>query len=213
MNRDLENMRSQYLKHTLNRTDLLDEGMDQFKTWWQDALKANVNEANTFILSTVRDNRPSSRVVLIKGVTENGIQFYTNYESRKGQDMETNPNVSACFLWIEQERQVRIEGTVSKISREESERYFQSRPRESQISAWTSPQSKVVGNRDVLQEWRDRIEMKFQHVDPLPVPEFWGGYELHIQQIEFWQGRADRLHDRFQYVREINGWNIERLAP
>ncbi len=209
----IEALRIQYLKGSLNRVDLHQNPIVQFKDWWNQALDAKVYEANAMILSTVVDNVPSSRTVLIKGITDQGLLFYTNYDSDKGKAIANNPNVAVCFLWKELQRQVRIEGTAHKISREKSQAYFQSRPRGSQLSAWTSPQSQIVSNRDVLHEWRDRIEMKFDGQEILPVPAFWGGYEIVINQIECWQGRANRLHDRFRYSRRDGEWQLDRLAP
>jgi len=156
--------------------------------------------------------RPSARIVLLKGVDERGFIFYTNYESRKGRELAENANAALAFYWPELERQVRASGTVSKLSREESDKYFQSRPRGHQLGAWVSTQSDVIANRGVLEKRLQQFEKRYP--DTVPLPPFWGGYILSPTEIEFWQGRPNRLHDRFRYTKQANGnWLIERLAP
>jgi pyridoxamine 5'-phosphate oxidase len=170
-------------------------------------------DANATVLSTVDKNgRPSSRNVLLKGVDERGFIFFTNYDSRKGLELAENPSAALTFYWPELERQVCIAGSVEKISREESEKYFKSRPRGSQLAAWASNQSDIVKDRAALEAKWNEMEKKFPN--EVPLPPNWGGYVLKPERIEFWQGRASRLHDRFQYTRQPdNSWKLERLAP
>jgi len=209
-----EDIRKSYHHGELNLTDLTKNPFDLFIRWWNTALESALLEPNALSLSTVSSNgQPSSRTVLLKGISEHGFEFYTNYESRKAVEMEHNPKVALLFFWKELERQIRIEGLVEKVSRQRSAEYFQSRPLGSQIGAWASPQSTVIADRDVLDEEVSRIEQKFIGQDPLPLPDHWGGYLVKPYFFEFWQGRADRLHDRFSYTRNEEGWRIERLAP
>ncbi len=180
------------------------------------ALESELAEPTAMTLATVNaEGKPSARIVLLKGVSSEGFEFYTNYQSRKAKDMEMVPFVSLVFFWKELERQVRVEGRVEKIPFEKSQTYFQSRPRGSQIGAWASPQSEVIPDRQMLEEASTAISQQFENVDPLPCPEHWGGYLVQPFAIEFWQGRSDRLHDRFRYIRnekEAN-WSTDRLAP
>lgn len=159
------------------------------------------------------DGYPSARTVLLKGYDEHGFVFFTNYESRKGQELALNPHATLLFTWLELQRQIRIEGEVEKISREASLAYFQSRPRESQIGAWASPQSSVIAGREVLEQREMEMEEKFAGLDKLPLPDYWGGYLLRPVALEFWQGRMSRLHDRILYTRTDHEWLIQRLAP
>lgn len=209
----LGDIRKQYAQGTLELSALPETPVPFFKEWLAQAIEADVLEANAMSLSTSIEGKPSTRIVLIKEITDTGIVFYTSYESRKSKEIQANPNVSICFLWKEIERQVRLEGVASKISKERSEKYFQSRPRASQISAWASPQSEVVMNRDYLMELRDKVETRFEEIDPLPCPDHWGGFEIKINRAEFWQGRPDRYHDRFAYTLDGDQWNLERLGP
>ncbi len=209
----LSDQRQQYEKGSLDRAELPDTPLVLFEAWLKYAFSEGVTEPNAFTLATVRDGIPSARVVLIKEITEQGIIFYSNYESAKAKDIEQNPIVAASFLWKEVERQVRIVGRANVIPEEKSLMYFQSRPKASQISAWASPQSEVVNSRDFLLEMRDKVEMRFANDDVLPLPPNWGGYEIVISSIEFWQGRPDRFHDRFKYSLQDGHWTIERLAP
>ncbi len=211
--KDLKDLRVQYTKGSLERSELPDNPFDLFNDWLNAARSSNVIEPNVMALSTCAADIPSCRVVLIKEVTESGIVFYTNYDSQKAQDIDVNPVVAVNFLWKEMERQIRIRGTAEKISAERSLAYFQSRPRESQISAWTSPQSQLVMNKDYLMEMRDKVEMRFADQAALPLPPNWGGIEITIQYFEFWQGRPNRFHDRFVYEKVDGSWNIQRLAP
>jgi pyridoxamine 5'-phosphate oxidase len=188
--------------------------MEQFKQWFDAALEAEVDEPNAMCLSTVSERGvPSSRIVLLKELLDEGFVFYTNYDSHKGLEMLANPNVSLNFLWKEMERQVRIVGTVEKVSSQRSQAYFQSRPRESQISAWTSPQSRSIGSVDELYALRLEIVKRFEDLEVLPLPPNWGGYLVKPTRVEFWQGRADRMHDRVEYSLVNSTWSKVRLAP
>jgi len=213
--KNIEDHRKSYQHGALEIADLTTDPMDLFRRWWHEAVEAEIDEANAMTLATVnKQGHPSARIVLLKGLTHEGFEFFTNYQSQKAEDMEANPNVALLFFWKEMERQIRIEGTVEKVSRERSEKYFQSRPRGSQIGAWTSPQSQVISDRTILDENGKQIAEKFENADPLPLPDFWGGYLVRAHTLEFWQGRPDRLHDRFRYTSQPHGqWAIERLAP
>jgi pyridoxamine 5'-phosphate oxidase len=180
---------------------------------WQAILGRSSADVNAMVLSTVdKNDRPSSRNVLLKGVDERGFIFFTNYDSRKGCELADNPNAALTFYWPEMERQVCVAGSVEKVPREESENYFKSRPRGSRLAAWASNQSDVVAGRKVLDAKWSEMEKKFPN--EVPLPPNWGGYVLKPERIEFWQGRASRLHDRFQYMRQPdNSWKLERLAP
>lgn len=207
-------IRKVYQLQSLFEKDVDVNPVKQFETWWQHALESEVNEPNAMTLATsTAAGRPSARIVLLKGIQENGFVFFTNYESRKGKEIEENPYVSLLFFWRELERQVRIEGRIKRISPEESDDYFYQRPIESRIGAWSSPQSQVIESRDLLQQNVEKYKAQFdtQHI---PRPNFWGGYIVEPDHIEFWQGRPGRLHDRILYVlTENNLWNIKRLAP
>lgn len=214
--RNIENIRRSYQEDSLDEKDLFPDPMNMFYKWWDEALDSEIVEPNAITLATVNSKgQPSARVVLLKSASNDGFEFYTNYESRKAKDIEVNPNVALVFLWKELERQIRIEGVAEKLSKEKSQVYFQSRPRGSQIGAWASPQSKVITDRKELEEEVEKIAEKFENVDPLPCPEYWGGYIVRPLVIEFWQGRNERLHDRFQYAKNEKeaGWIITRLAP
>ncbi len=212
---NLEEIRTNYSMMELDEKIVNENPMEQFKTWLQAAMDAEALEPTAATLSTVsKDMQPSSRVILLKEVTESGFVFYTNYESKKGMEMVFNPKVSLLFMWKELQRQLRIEGTVSKIDQNKSKKYFQSRPRGSQLSAWASEQSATVISRDYLEHQKQNLTLKFKDEDPLPLPDFWGGYEVIPSYFEFWQGRMDRLHDRIVYRQaEDAKWKIERLAP
>ena len=185
----------------------------QFTHWWEEATTSNIDEVNAFVLSTVDANRaPASRVVLLKGYTPEGFIFFTNYDSNKGKEITANPNVAMNFFWKELERQVRITGTIKKISVEESAEYFHSRPLGSQVGAWASPQSQVIPNRDFLEKNFAEHTEKYKEGN-VPLPPHWGGYIVHPTQVEFWQGRSSRLHDRIRYSFENHQWTKVRLAP
>jgi len=186
--------------------------MRQFEQWMQQALAAGIEEANAMCLATATpDGKPSARMVLLKYFDEDGMVFFTNYESRKARELQANPQAALLFYWKELERQVRIEGVVEKISRSESVRYFLSRPRGSQIAAWISPQSKIIQSREVLLKWWEEFRRK--GAEALQAPVFWGGYRVRPHQVEFWQGRENRLHDRVLYVFDRDRWKRYRLAP
>ncbi|MEJ2507564.1 MAG: pyridoxamine 5'-phosphate oxidase [Ignavibacteriaceae bacterium] len=197
----------------LSEDDVLSNPFEQFNVWFDEAKQSEIVEPTAAILSTVgEDNHPSARTILLKEVNEKGFVFYTNYESKKAKDIASNPNISLLFLWKEQQRQVRIVGQSVKISREESEKYFRSRPRESQIGAWASHQSSVIPDRKSLDNKFEEYRKKFGDKE-IPLPDFWGGYVIIPNYFEFWQGRPGRLHDRICYKFEDQEWRIFRLAP
>ena len=209
--KSIKDLRTDYQKSELNVNDLTEEPIILFQQWLTQAITYS-NDANAFVLSTVNSNGvPSSRVLLLRDATKKGFSFFTNYSSRKSQEIELNPNVCLNFFWPEMERQVRINGSISRLSEQESDDYFNSRPYESRIGAWCSPQSQVIESREVFE---NKIqELKKKYPNEVPRPENWGGYTIVPNEIEFWQGRASRLHDRFLYSKEGENWTINRLAP
>ena len=210
---DIKNLRLNYKKSTIDFKNLAKNPIQYFMNWFEDALKVSKQEANACVLSTVSsDNYPSSRVVLLKGVNENGFTFFTNYKSSKAKDIDANPNVALNFYWPELERQVRIEGIAKKIMINDSDTYFKSRPRESQMGAWLSDQSKVIGLDYNFMETLNSLESKFKDKE-VERPLHWGGYCIEPIKIEFWQGRPSRLHDRLEYKIENGKWIYKRLAP
>lgn len=210
---DLSEMRKDYIMQGFDETDAVDDAMTQFKIWFEEAIRSQVQEPNAMTLATATtDGKPSARVVLLKAATEEGFVFYTNYESRKADELAENPQAALLFLWLELARQIRIEGTVKKISKEESMSYFYTRPFQSQVSALISPQSKVInGKLDLFLEHQKTVVM--YEGNKVPFPENWGGYILIPTSIEFWQGRESRFHDRIQYTKAETGWQKVRLAP
>jgi pyridoxamine 5'-phosphate oxidase len=209
----LADLRKDYSLAGLVEKDLARDPFRQFEQWFQEAEAAKIHEPNAMVLATAtRDGRPSARTVLLKGLDGRGFVFYTNYESRKGRDLEVNARASLVFPWIGLERQVIVEGTVTKIAPEESEAYFHSRPHPSQLSAWASQQSTIVAGRAVLEDSLKALEKKYAGRE-VPLPPHWGGYRLAPETVEFWQGRRSRLHDRLRYRREKDGWITERLSP
>lgn len=206
-------LRRDYNKEALTESEVSDNPIDQFKKWFKKVLSADLLDPNAMTLSTAtKEGVPSSRTVLLKGVDDEGFRFFTNYKSRKGQELEENPRAALCFYWPPHERQVRIQGEVQKLSRGESETYFHQRPRQSQISAWASEQSTKVASREELISKFKEIEKRFKDGE-VPLPEFWGGYILEPDRIEFWQGRIGRMHDRICYEKEDGSWTMYRLAP
>jgi pyridoxamine 5'-phosphate oxidase len=211
---DLSNLRADYTKHALNAADLAARPCDQFTKWFGQAQECGLDEPNAMCLATANlQQQPSTRVVLLKGFSEHGLVFYTNYESRKAAELDENPQAAANFLWLPLQRQVNVVGRVERISKAESLKYFLSRPFTSQLGAWTSPQSQVITSRQILEAKLDQIKRKFSE-GQVPLPDNWGGYRIVPQSFEFWQGRPSRLHDRFIYrLGDTGNWRIERLAP
>lgn len=207
-------LRKEYMRHGLSEDEVDADPFTQFRTWFAQAQAAQLVEPNAMTLATAtRDGRPSARMVLLKGFDERGYVFYTNYESRKGGELEENPQAALIFFWAELERQVRVEGRVERVSPEESDTYFHSRPHGSQLGAWASPQSQVIADRGALDRRAAELESEY-HEREVPRPPQWGGFRVVPSVIEFWQGRPSRLHDRLRYqVSEGGHWRIERLAP
>ncbi|MFK7807613.1 MAG: pyridoxamine 5'-phosphate oxidase [Saprospiraceae bacterium] len=218
MNRDknyIADLREDYRLKSLGISEVASDPMTQFKEWFDEALNSDLKEPNVMTLATsTPDGMPSARIVLLKGYSENGFIFYTNYDSHKGKALAANPKAALVFCWLELERQIRIEGTVRKISEEDSTNYFQSRPKGSQIGAWASPQSQTIEDRSVLENNAEELKKKYASEEVLPKPPHWGGYSVEPTMIEFWQGRSSRLHDRIRYIKNENGeWGTARLAP
>ena len=209
----IKHVRTDYIKHQLIEDSIDSNPFLQFKVWLKETIDGGNQHANAMVLSTVDENSvPSSRVVLLKDISHDGFTFYTNYASKKGADLKNNNHASLLFFWETSERQVRIVGNVDMLSETESDAYFKLRPRDSQIAAWASTQSSVISNREELNKSFAHFENLYKNQD-VPKPQHWGGYVLVPTSIEFWQGRANRLHDRIQYKKENSNWLIERLAP
>ncbi len=210
----ISHIRKDYSKSTLDGSTVSKDPIAQFELWFEEAVALEVPEPNALTLSTVSDDgRPSGRIVLLKGVEKGRFVFYSNYQSQKGKELESNPACSLTFFWPALERQVRIEGIASRTDSISSEKYFQSRPRESQVGAWASPQSSIISNREILEERAKKIRVKFEGVEKLPKPNQWGGFEVDPLKIEFWQGRPNRLHDRIVFTKVDDTWQVHRLAP
>jgi pyridoxamine 5'-phosphate oxidase len=225
MSNEIADIRKDYKLASLEQADVASNPIDQFTRWWNEAVASQIDEVNAMTLATVNAaGVPAARIVLLKGYNPNGFIFFTNYESDKGKNLAQNPNAALVFFWKELERQIRIEGTVQKVSAEESDRYFNSRPASSRIGAWASPQSAVIENRLVIEQNVERYSSIFAN-DFIERPDHWGGYIVKPTSIEFWQGRSSRLHDRIRYKLETSdynaatdtrsdaNWKIERLAP
>ena len=225
MSNEIADIRKDYKLASLEEADVASNPIDQFTRWWNEAVASQIDEVNAMTLATANAaGIPTARIVLLKGYNPNGFIFFTNYESDKGKNLAQNPNAALVFFWKELERQIRIEGTVQKVSAEESDRYFNSRPASSRIGAWASPQSAVIENRLVIEQNVERYGSIFAN-DSIERPDHWGGYIVKPISIEFWQGRSSRLHDRIRYTLETSAdhastdtrsdanWKIERLAP
>lgn len=210
---DAESLRREYTRAGLNEAEVEADPIVQFDAWFKETLAAELHEPNAIILATATgDGRPSARTVLLKGYDERGFVFYTNYEGRKARELEANPACALLFYWGELERQVRIEGRASRLSGEDSDAYFATRPRDSRLGAWASEQSQPVEDRSVLEERVRALEVEYDGRE-IPRPPFWGGYRVEPEVVEFWQGRESRLHDRIVYRRAGDGWRIVRLQP
>lgn len=210
---EISHLREEYRREALNRETLNADPKHQFRAWFGQAQAAELREPNAMVLATVdSDGQPFNRTVLLKKLDERGLVFFTNFESRKARHMSENPKVSVLFLWLELERQVSINGTVEKISAAESLAYFATRPLGSRLGAWTSQQSTVIKSRSLLEGKLEEMKRKFAD-GKIPLPSFWGGYRIIPGSYEFWQGRRNRLHDRFLYSKHGKSWEIERLQP
>ena len=212
--KDIANIRQDYLLAELDESSVGDDPIQFFAQWFTEAQNADVTEVNAMTLSTIgTDNKAHSRIVLLKGVEEGQFIFYTNYNSSKGIEIANNPHVSLLFFWKELQRQVRIEGTATQVSAATSSEYFDSRPDESKLGAWSSPQSQIIENRNILDANYNKFKNKFSD-NKVPRPEHWGGYGVQADTIEFWQGRASRMHDRILFTKKDNAsWSKCRLAP
>lgn len=213
MNMDISHLRENYTQAGLDLDSLDPDPFQQFDLWFQQAVEAQLPEPNAMSLATTsREGLPSLRTVLLKYVSPEGFVFFTNYSSRKAQDIADNPNVAIMFPWVALERQVTVRGRAEKISKTDSLKYFTSRPHGSQLGAWVSQQSSVITGRKVLEMKLEEMKRKFKE-GKVPLPDFWGGYRIIPEAIEFWQGRPNRLHDRFLFKRTESNWSIERLSP
>lgn len=215
MNREIADMRQKYGEVELSPENVSPNPFQQFKDWFSVASESGILEPNAMTLaSATAEGKPSARIVLLKGIDEKGFLFYTNYESRKGEELIENPQAALIFYWDTLHRQVRIEGKVEKASQKTSDDYFNKRPKGSQIGAWASPQSRMIDSRSILENNKASLNEKYADQDHLPRPKHWGGFRVKPQRIEFWQGRNNRLHDRVVYEKQKNGrWKIFRLAP
>lgn len=209
----IADLRQSYEKGALERTDLPADPLALFLAWFEDAREGGVSEPNAMTLATVdASGHPSARIVLLKGADARGFAFYTNLESRKSQEVKATGRASLVFWWEPLQRQVRIEGAAEPVPAPEADAYYASRPRGSRLGAWASPQSEVIASREVLEARKADAEARFEGAD-VPRPDFWGGWRVVPESIEFWQGRPSRLHDRFRYTRDGEAWQIDRLAP
>lgn len=209
---NLADLRQEYARQTLDEHQVARDPIEQFQRWFDEALRAELKEPNAMVLATAdRGGKPAARTVLLKGLDARGLVFFTNYDSRKGEELAVNPQASLLFLWLELERQIRIEGGIEKVAPHESDEYYRSRPLGSRLGAWASPQSRVMPDRAAIEQRFEEAERT--HGANPPRPAFWGGYRVLPESFEFWQGRSSRLHDRIRYVKLDAGWHIERLAP
>jgi len=210
----LQELRENYELGELLESHVHEDPMQQFKLWLENAVSHKVKEPNAMVLSTINAHgSPSSRVVLIKELDDDGIIFYTNYESDKARQIGAHPSIALNFNWLELQRQVRIEGTVTKVDEARSTKYFQGRPKNSQIGAWVSAQSKIIPDRSVLETAKEKLELQYKDADVLPKPPNWGGYKVTPHLIEFWQGRRSRLHDRLRFTLSDGQWDMKRVSP
>ena len=216
MSMDFSDQRLSYEKGQLDQQSIPASPFELLNVWMNEAIEAQVQEPYAMSLATCgEDNKPSVRIVLLREITDKGIVFYTNYESAKGQDIAENPSAEALFFWHKLERQMRISGSIAKIDADKSAAYFQKRPHDSQVGAWVSqPQSGEVANRDVMEQTFEQLKTDYPEGAAVPTPEFWGGYEITVNEMEFWQGRANRMHDRIVYHKEADGsFSTKRLLP
>lgn len=209
----MKHLRQDYNKHELLEKDLKENPFEQFDLWFNDAMHAKLLEPNAMTLATCINNKPSARIVLLKEADETGFVFYTNYQSRKGNEMAHNEHAALLFFWDVLERQIRIEGHVEKVAEEVSDIYFKERPKESRIGAWASPQSKIIADRSIIEQQYTHTAQQYANIDEVPRPPHWGGYKVVPYYFEFWQGRRSRLHDRLVYEKADAGWSVYRLAP
>ena len=213
LNEHISQLREDFMKGQLSENDISTLPFVVFEKWMHEAIQSKINEVQAFHLSTVsKEGKPSGRILYLREFFDNHYYFYTNYLSRKALDISANPFGSFTFFWPELERQVRMEGTIALASKEKSDAYFNARPTESKIGAWSSPQSQVIENRDVLDAYVNANSSKFENKD-IPRPEYWGGYVFTAEYYEFWQGRKSRLHDRISFTKNGDAWKIARLAP
>jgi pyridoxamine 5'-phosphate oxidase len=210
----LADIRREYTKTSLDVSTVNSDPVVQFTKWFDEIIEAKAIEPNAMHLATVNaQGKPSSRIVLLKGIENGKFLFYTNHQSRKGRELEVNPACALTFFWPDLERQVRIEGVAERVDVDTAEKYFQTRPRASQLGAWASPQSALIQDRSILEARFTQMEKKFENTVLIPKPQQWGGYQIEPLLFEFWQGRPSRLHDRIEYVKVDNVWKINRLAP
>lgn len=211
--KQVADIRVDYTQGELDETHVSPDPILQFEQWFQEALNSEVMEPNAMSLGTVLNGRPSVRIVLLKGFDERGFVFYTNYESRKAKEITGEPHAALTFFWPELQRQIRIEGRIEKVSAKESDDYYASRDRLSRLGAWASPQSSPISDRSELESLVNQVNRRFEGQEEIPRPDHWGGYRVEPDSLEFWQGRASRLHDRIVYRKQAGSWEIERIAP